>query len=136
MKPATGDKLPTFRLQSVSRDSMRAWAVFLHDPNPIHLDAGVVKAKGLGEKEINQGPTNVAYIFNMLQLAFPGGEIEELDSRFLDNVYADDTVESFGTVTDITITDEGARVACEIGLQVTGRGMVISGTATVLLPAN
>jgi acyl dehydratase len=134
MKPTTGEKLPAFRIDSVSRDSMRAWAVFLHDPNPIHLDAEVVKAKGLGEKEINQGPTNVAYIFNMLMQAFPGGEIEDLDSRFLDNVYADDTVETFGTVTDVTVTDKGTRVVCDIGLQVTGRGVVIGGTATVLLP--
>jgi len=135
MRPSAGDKLPTFRIESVSRDSMRAWAVFLHDPNPIHLDAEVVKAKGLGEKEINQGPTNVAYIFNMLQQAFPNGEIEELDSRFLDNVYADDTVETFGTITEVTPTYKGTRVACEIGLQVAGRGIVIGGTATVLLPA-
>lgn len=135
MTPTTGAKLPTFRLDSVSRDSMRAWAVFLHDPNPIHLDAEVVKAKGLGDREINQGPTNVAYIFNMLQQAFPEGEIVELDSRFLDNVYADDAVETFGVVTEVTATDAGTRVACDIGLQVTGRGIVIQGTATVLLPA-
>ena len=135
MKPETGDKLPDFRIESVSRESMKAWAVFLHDPNPIHLDAEVVKAKGLGEKEINQGPTNVAYILTMLQQAFPEGQIQDLDSRFLDNVYADDTVECFGTVTDVSDTDKGSRVACEIDLQVPGRGIVISGTATVLLPA-
>ena len=34
----TGDALKTFRIESVSAESMKAWAKFLHDPNPIHLD--------------------------------------------------------------------------------------------------
>jgi 3-hydroxybutyryl-CoA dehydratase len=135
MIPTTGDKLPPFRIESVSRDSMKAWANFLHDPNPIHLDAEVVKAKGLGEKEINQGPTNVAYIINMLNRAFPTGEIEELDSRFLDNVYADDTVTTFGTVTHVEQSGDSTRVTCDIGLEVEARGIVISGTTTIVLPS-
>lgn len=134
MSHNSGDTLTPLHIQSVTRDSMRAWAVFLHDPNPIHLDAEVVKAKGLGDREINQGPTNVAYIITMLQKNFPNGTIEELDSRFLDNVYADDEVEAFGTITDITGAAGGNRVACEIGLQVQGRGVVIGGTATVFDP--
>src|SRR3546814_8039781 len=69
---------------------MKEWAVFLHDPNPIHLDVEVVKAKGLGDKVINQGPANVAYVMNMLAAAFPGSRIEKMDSRFVDNVYAGD----------------------------------------------
>lgn len=128
-----GDELTPFCIDSVSPESMKAWAVFLHDPNPIHLDPEVVKAKGLGDRVINQGPTNVAYIMNMLQNAFPEGKIEELDSRFLDNVYGGDKIETFGAVTDISSDNSSTRINCSIGLRVEGRGDVISGTATVVI---
>lgn len=131
MKPKAGDQLKTFVIDSVSRESMKDWAVFLHDPNPIHLDAEMVKAKGLGDKEINQGPMNVAFIINMLHNNFPGSQIESLDSRFLDNVYADDRAEAFGAVTEVVAEDSEIRVTCDIGLRVETRGDVISGTAVV-----
>ena len=82
-----GDELTPFVIESVSPDAMRDWSVFLADPNPIHLDVEVVKAKGLGDKRINQGPINVAYMMNMLMAAVPGSRIESMNSRFLDNVY-------------------------------------------------
>ena len=116
-----GDKLPPFVIESVSPDAMKQWAIFLADPNPIHLDVEVVKAKGLGDKVINQGPANVAYMMNMLMAAFPGCRIESMDSRFLDNVY--------GKITAI----EDNRISCEFTLDVEGRGTVNSGTATVLI---
>ncbi|MFA7554681.1 MAG: MaoC family dehydratase [Spongiibacteraceae bacterium] len=128
-----GDALTPFIIESVSPESMKDWAVFLADPNPIHLDPEVVKAKGLGDRVINQGPTNVAYIINMLHNSFPGGTIEELDSRFLDNVYGGDRIETFGNVTDVKQVDNNTRISCEIGLRVDGRGDVISGTATVVV---
>ena len=136
MNLKVGDKLKSFVISPVTRQSMREWAVFLPDPNPIHLDAEVVKAKGLGDKEINQGPTNVAYIINMLHNNFPGAVIESLDSRFLDNVYADDSAEAFGAVTEVVANGDRVRVTCDIGLRVASRGDVISGTAVVLAPAN
>ena len=130
--PATinvGDALPPFVIERVSPDAMRDWSVFLADPNPIHLDVEVVKAQGLGNKRINQGPINVAYMMNMLMAAFPGGRIEAMDSKFLDNVYEDDRVVASGTVTAV----EDNRVSCEFTLNVDGRGTVNAGTATVLI---
>lgn len=127
MTYAVGDALPPFTIPAVSPDAMKDWAVFLADPNPIHLDVEVVKAKGLGDRLINQGPANVAYMMNMLMTAFPGGRIEKMDSRFLDNVYAGDSVIASGTVTAI----EGDRIDCEFTLDVTGRGTVNVGTATI-----
>src|SRR3546814_12713663 len=96
------------------------------DPNPIHLDVEVVKAKGLGDKVINQGPANVAYVMNMLAAAFPGSRIEKMDSRFVDNVYAGDRLTAGGTVTG---TDEG-RAFCDVWLRAAARDIVIYGTAT------
>ena len=127
MSYSVGDALPPFVIESVSPDAMKDWAVFLADPNPIHLDVEVVKAKGLGDKVINQGPINVAYMMNMLMAAFPGGRIESMDSRFLDNVYAGDKVVASGTVTAV----EGDRIDCAFTLDAEGRGTVNSGTATV-----
>lgn len=129
MTYAVGDALPPFTIHSVDPAAMKQWAVFLADPNPIHLDADVVKAKGLGDRVINQGPANVAYLINMLMAAFSGGRIEAMDTRFLDNVYGGDTVTACGTVTGV----EDARVSCEFTLDVEGRGPVNSGTATILI---
>jgi 3-hydroxybutyryl-CoA dehydratase len=125
----TGYVLPPFVIESVSPDAMRDWSVFLADPNPIHLDVEVVKAKGLGDKRINQGPINVAYMMNMLMTAFPGCSIETMDSRFLDNVYEGDRVVASGEVTAV----EGNRISCDIKLDVDGRGTVNAGTATILI---
>ena len=65
MSHEVGDALPPFVIESVSPDAMKQWAVFLADPNPIHLDVEVVKAKGLGDRVITQGPINGAYMMNM-----------------------------------------------------------------------
>jgi acyl dehydratase len=129
MSYSVGDALPPFVIESVSPDAMRDWSVFLADPNPIHLDVDVVKAKGLGDKRINQGPINVAYMMNMLMAAVPGCRIEAMDSRFLDNVYEGDHLTASGTVTAI----DGNRIACEFTLDVAGRGTVNSGTATLTI---
>lgn len=128
MSYSVGDALPPFVVESVSPEAMRDWSVFLADPNPIHLDVEVVKAKGLGDRRINQGPINVAYMMNMLMAAVPGCRIEAMDSRFLDNVYEGDRLTASGTVTAI----EGNRLTCEFQLDVAGRGTVNSGTATLI----
>jgi 3-hydroxybutyryl-CoA dehydratase len=129
MSYGVGDALPPFIIASATPDAMQHWSVFLADPNPIHLDVAVVKAKGLGDKRINQGPMNVAFMMNMLMQAFPTGRIEAMDSRFLDNVYEGDHLTASGTVTAV----DGRRVTCEFTLDVAGRGTVNSGSATLLI---
>jgi acyl dehydratase len=123
-----GEALPPFVIDSIDPQAMKDWAVFLADPNPIHLDADVVRAKGLGDKVINQGPANVAYIMNMLMAAFPGAAIQSLDTKFLDNVYAGDHVTAGGSVAS---TDHG-RAVCDVWLRA-GDRTVLSGTATLLV---
>ena len=131
MSYVVGDALPPFVIERVSPAAMRDWSVFLADPNPIHLDVEVVKAKGLGDKVINQGPINVAYMMNMLMAAFPGGTIISMDSRFLDNVYAGDKVVAGGRITAI----DGDKIDCEFTLDVAGRGTVNAGTASIRIKA-
>jgi len=126
---AVGDELKLFVVEAVSAKAMKEWAVFLHDPNPIQLDVAVVKAKGLGERVINQGPANVAYVMNMLLAAFPACRIARMDSRFVDNVYAGERLEAGGTVRAV----DGNAVQCEVWLRADGGRPVIAGTATVLV---
>jgi 3-hydroxybutyryl-CoA dehydratase len=134
MKPQVGSALQLFRVASVSPDVMREWAKFLADPNPIHLDEAVVRAKGLGERVINQGPCNLAFVISMLQAALPGSAIESLDIRYVNNVYAGDAVEAGGTITAVTGEGAGSVCVCEIWLRSEARGQVISGTASVRIP--
>lgn len=122
-------ELAPFTIPSVSADAMREWASFLRDPNPIHLDPEFVRAKGLGDRVINQGPANLAYIVNMLLAAFPGGRIATLESRFIDNAYAGDRLTAGGRVVG---TDAG-RTTCEVWLIADGGRPIIQGTATIIL---
>jgi acyl dehydratase len=126
-----GAALKSFRIESVSPEGMKAWAVFLHDPNPIHLDPAVVKAKGLGERVINQGPANLAYLINMLRAAVPGGLIESLEVRYVDNVFAGDAVEAGGTVTTVSGDNGRQKLVCDVWLRADGRGPVLTGSATI-----
>jgi 3-hydroxybutyryl-CoA dehydratase len=128
-----GDSLPPFRIESVSPQSMKAWAAFLHDPNPIHLDPAVVKAKGLGDRVINQGPANLAYLINMLQAAMPGGSIESLEVRYVDNVFGGDAVEAGGAVKQVSSEGSTQRIHCDVWLRADARGPVLTGTAIVAI---
>jgi len=77
---------------------MHAIARVLRDPNPIHLDPAAAAAAGLGDRVINQGPANLAYVIEMLRVAFPAHRLASLDSSFLNSVRAGDEVEAGGLV--------------------------------------
>ncbi|MBL8270338.1 MaoC family dehydratase [Steroidobacter sp.] len=130
---AVGDSLPSLRIESISAEKMRQLADVLRDPNPIHLDPAAVARLGLGNRVINQGPANLAYIVNMLRAAFPKSSLTQLDARFLANVFAGDAVEAGGRVTSVTQVPEGTRIACETWLNVDGRGPAVTANASLLL---
>ncbi|CAH1652849.1 MAG: hypothetical protein KF735_14785 [Chelatococcus sp.] len=130
-----GAAIPPFVIE-VSPAAMQSWAIFLKDPNPIHLDAEIVRAKGLGDRVINQGPANVAYIINALAAAFPGCTVKSLAMRFLDNVYGGEIVEAGGTVTAVAIEGDLRITTCDMWLKAADRGAVISGPAVVTQPAS
>lgn len=131
MTASIGDSLKPFRIESVNAESMKTWARVLHDPNPIHLDPAAVRAKGWGDRVINQGPANLATIISMLQASLPGMQLESLDVRYVDNVFAGDAVEAGGSITQVS--DGGARLVCEVWLRADARATVISGTAVLCL---
>jgi acyl dehydratase len=129
-----GDALPAWRIEAVSPENMRRLAETLRDPNPIHLDPAAVAKLGLGDRVINQGPANLAYIINMLHAAFPEAQLLQLDARFLANVFGGDAVEAGGRVT--AIADDGTRISCDTWLNVDGRGPAVSAQAQLLLGAS
>ena len=70
----------------------------LRDDNPIHLDPAAAEALGFGQRTVNPGPANLAYVINMLMAADPDAEIAEVEARFLGNVLAGDAVLAQGTL--------------------------------------
>lgn len=119
--------LPTLT-HTVRAAAMVPIADILRDPNPIHLDPAAVKAAGLGDRVINQGPANLAYVMNMLARAFPDHRLEQMESRFLANVRDGDTVEAGGMIT----AREGNRITCEVWLNVADAGPAVKGRATLV----
>lgn len=122
-----GDRLPTLR-HSVTAAAMRPIADLLQDTNAIHLDPVATAAAGLGDRVINQGPANLAYILNLLENTFPKHRIAILDSRFLANVREGDIVEAGGSV----VAREEDRITCELWLRVADAGPAVSVTTTLV----
>src|SRR5581483_5286732 len=97
-----GTELPPLRIESVPAEAMKTVAALLHDPTPIHWDVESVRALGMGDRPVNQGPNNMAYVVNMLTTwAGSPGRIRRLRVRFLGNVFAGDSVTARGVVTGV-----------------------------------
>jgi acyl dehydratase len=134
VRPAVGEALPSLRVV-VEADHIRLLALILHDPNPIHFDLDAVRAAGLGDREVNQGGTTMAWIANML-IAWAGSRsaIRTLNCRFAANVFAGDAVSVGGTVTDVREADGERLVDCEVWAELPDGTRPVSGRATVTLP--
>ena len=130
--PVPGESLPALTIESVSAKAMAELAVILRDPNPIHLDREAVRAAGLGERRINQGPANMAYVMNMLAEALPDAELKSMSIAFTANVCEDDHVTARADVTEITETDTGTAVDCSFQLDVRDGRSALKGTARLL----
>jgi acyl dehydratase len=134
MNITSGTVIPQFEVHSVPIEAMKTMALLLRDPNPIHWDAAAVKDLGMGDRVINQGPTNMAYVVNML-IAWTGdpARIRSLNFRFQDNVRGGDHVIAGGVVTDVR-NEDGEQVAhCDVWLDVVDGPRALSGTAAVTL---
>lgn len=134
--PSVGDLLPGVEL-TISAEKMKTAAALLADPNPIHFDAEAVRALGLGDQPVNQGPLNMAYIMNMLA-NFSGSHdrLRHFEVRFLANIFAGDRVRTSGTVIRVepSANGEELEVECSVALAVVDGRQVLSGTATVVFP--
>jgi 3-hydroxybutyryl-CoA dehydratase len=119
-----GSNLPSLH-QKAEPSAMATLAVILRDPNPIHLDPQAAAAAGLGNRVINQGPANLAYIINMLKAALPDHRLVEIDSRYLSNVRGDDVVEAGGSVTATSANE----IECDTWLKLEDGTMAVTARA-------
>lgn len=136
MTVEVGTELPVRIVERVDIAPMKTMAALLQDPNPIHWDPDATRALGMGERTVNQGPINMAFIMNML-VAWADNDSSRLRGirlRFMANVFNGDRVTAGGTVTALREV-AGERLAdCEVWLDVDGAGRALSGTATVAVP--
>ena len=102
----------------VPQESMNTWAVILDDPNPIHLDASAVKQVGLGDKTINQGPANIAYVLNMIEENFPNSQILKMNNKMTDSVLEGDLVTVSGQIIEVKAKGNKFIASCSIKLTV------------------
>jgi acyl dehydratase len=110
---------------------MKTLAPILADPNPIHFDLASVRALGMGDRPINQGPSNLAYVMNMLA-AWTGGHqhLRSIGVRFQANVLGGDRVVARGVVTVLREADGRVVADCDVEL-VDGDVVALCGTASV-----
>jgi acyl dehydratase len=130
-----GTELPSYDVPSVSAEKMKTMAALLSDPTPIHWDVATLRALGMGDRPVNQGPLNMGYVMNAVT-AWAGGpeSLRRLRVRFLGTVLAGQHLRVRGTVSALREVD-GVRLAdCDVVLEVVGGDAVVSGSATVALP--
>jgi acyl dehydratase len=123
-----GQQLPPLVIESVDPEKMKLMAAILRDPNPIHFDADRVRELGMGDRTINQGPSNMSYLLNMVASWAGGvGKLRSAEMRFLANVFAGDRVECRGRVTEVDADAGTATVEVEaaVGEQPVLRGAVV-----------
>ena len=135
MEVEVGMALPEWSLEAVSADRMKLLAAILRDPNPIHWDASEVARRVLGERVINQGPSNLGYVVNML-MAWAGPTcLRRLDARFTSNVFAGERVVAGGVVTAVNDDGDERLVDCEVWLDRGDGTRAVAATATVAVGA-
>jgi acyl dehydratase len=134
MNVEIGTEIPPFVVDSVDAERMKTVAALLEDPNPIHWDVSTVRALGMGDAAVNQGPSNLAYIVHMLAAwAGDASRVRRLQARFLGNVFAGERVVARGTVSAVR-DEDGARLAdLDVWLERGEDDHVLAGSATVLL---
>ena len=121
--------LEPYVIESVSPEPMKTMAAILDDPNPIHYDTASVRALGLGERPINQGPSNLGYLMEMLvEFAGSAERLRRVRVRFLGNVFAGERVECKGSVTSV----DAAAGTAELAVDASADGRpVLSGIAVI-----
>jgi acyl dehydratase len=125
-----GSSLGELVVDDVGVDRMKTMAALIRDPYPIHWDPDAVRAAGLGDRPVNQGPLNLAYVANLLMERYGDGSIRRLTVAFHGRVHAGDTVTAGGTVEEAMDVGAERRHRCIVWLDRDGTRLV-SGTAEV-----
>lgn len=136
--PVVGDSLPDLRVESIDARDIMAMALVLHDPNPIHYDVAAVAAAGLGDVEVNQGGSTMAYVLNLLsEWTGSPANLRAIRCRFTSNVLAGETVTAKGTVTAVladAASPGDVLAECDVWVEREDGVRAITGTARVRYP--
>lgn len=111
--PVVGQGTPIVPLviDRVDAGRMKTMAALLRDPYPIHWDPDAVRAAGYGDRPVNQGPLNLAYVANMLMANFGERSLRRLTVRFHGRVFAGDAVIAGGVLQPAANGEEQRTVA-------------------------
>ena len=133
MALAAGGELTPVVIEEVPVEAMKTVAALLHDPNPIHFDVETVRALGMGDRPVNQGPNNMGYLVAMLAQAAGGREgVRRLRVRFLGNVFAGDRLVARGRVLSVEEQDGERLAEVEVWLERGEDERLLEGTATIV----
>ncbi|MDI9896140.1 MaoC family dehydratase [Rhodococcus sp. IEGM 1381] len=134
MSIEVGQVLPSRIIDGVDPEKMKLLSALMRDPNPIHFDRTAVAELGMGDKTVNQGPSNMAYVLSMLG-SWAGGvdRITHYRFRFLGNVFEGDRLEAGGVVTAVRETSDSFEVECSLTLTVIDGAQVLTGAGTVTI---
>ena len=134
MTVTVGTELPAWDVPAVSAEKMKTMAALLADPSPIHFDVVTLRALGMGDRPVNQGPLNMGYVMNAVT-GWAGGpdRLRRLRVRFLGTVLAGQALLVTGAVTAVREQDGKTLADCDVALSVVGGEAVVSGSATVAL---
>lgn len=130
-KPATG----SWKLPQVDAARMKILALLLADPNPVHLDPEAARRLNIADREVNQGPSNMAMVVNMLAQTWPDAGVRQLRIRLLGQVLAGDSVEVVGDVLQSVVFEaegnEFERLTVQFTLTVNDAEAVAAGEAVL-----
>ena len=132
MKYKKGHRLENWSF-TVTQENMNLWAEILDDPNPIHLDVNSVKLLGLGEKTINQGHANIAYIINAINYNFPDSEIIKLNNKMTDSILEGDKITVSGQIDNIIEESNKLIINCQLQLNVGQEKVSVVSEADILI---
>lgn len=132
MDVTVGTRIPDWVIESVDAEKMKTMAVLLRDPNPIHWDVDAVRQLGMGDRAVNQGPSNMAYVVNAI-IAWCGdpAAIRSVQVRFQGNVLAGDHVTAAGEVVEVREDGDNRIAVCDVWLDREDGTRLLAGTAEV-----
>ena len=131
-----GDTLPRVT-RTITSDGINAYRVASGDNNPIHYDDEFAAATQFGGV-IAHGMLTLALVAEMMAAAYGGHWLQSgsLKVRFRGAAYPGDRLETVGSVTDATITQDGTTVKCGVAVvNADTRAQIITGSATVSIPS-
>jgi acyl dehydratase len=122
-----GQEIEPLVVEKIDVEKMKTMAAILHDPNPIHYDADLVRELGMGDAPVNQGPINLALLIEAV-CRFGGGpdSLKRIRLRFLGNVFGGERYVCTGKVVSV----DGDVAELEVGATANDRP-VLGGTAWV-----